>query len=240
MKIILDIDDLSPSMPNVDLILKLKEHYPKLKITAFTIPADTRTFNDSRDKEDFSKVYDQWAAILKENPWIEIAPHGFFHNAGEMLCDEEKAKQIILAGENLFKHYEIPFVKIFKAPKWQMSPAAYTVLRDMGYMVAIDRNNPIVPITGLKTYKYSWSFEEPFPKNEKIVKGHGHMVGMENAIDFSFTNLLNMPDDAEFLTVSEYMEQYEHLFSKQQNGQQIIPNTPAEQIFRGKGTQRLG
>ena len=80
MKIILDIDDLSPSIPNMDLILKLKEHYPKLKITAFTIPADTRTFNDSRDKEDFSKVYDQWAAILKENPWIEIAPHRFFPN----------------------------------------------------------------------------------------------------------------------------------------------------------------
>ncbi|MAG44714.1 hypothetical protein CL633_02390 [bacterium] len=219
--IIIDLDDYCLTSPNFNYILRLKSHFPKFKITLFTVPLDP-TIMTARNT---MKQYVDWAKMLQEyQDWIEIVPHGFMHNKGEMLVEYQQAKDIIKASENMFtqvkfrekrflighknKKYklDIPYKKIFKAPKWEMSDDAYRAARDMGYVIGVDRNQPSPKIENLNTYKYNWSIEEPFPEDYMVVKGHGHMVGMNNDLALCYENLLKMPTDAVFMTISEYLK----------------------------------
>ena len=222
-KIVLDMDDYSVSCPNFELLMKLKEHFPSFKVTLFTIPLDMMLLSDKIKMPQFLS----WVEMLKEyQDWVEIAVHGFIHDKKEMLVDYKRAKLTLKASENMMTQikkkekvrfigsrnkkykFDIPYKKIFKAPGWQMSDDAYKAARDMGYVVAIDRNKPSPEIENLKTYKYNWSIEEPFPEDFRIIKGHGHMYGMQNDLQACYQNLLTLPTDAEFLFISEYLKLY--------------------------------
>jgi len=220
--LILDLDDFSLSSPNFEYLLKLKEHFPNFKVTLFTVPVDQTIL---AGQVDLGK-YQEWSKMLNEyKDWIEIAVHGFTHAQNEMMVEYDQAIKILKASENMFKEIRfkekrfffgkkwkkykinVPYKKIFKAPRWQMSPDAYRACRDKGYIVGIDRNQATPNIKDMTYYKYNWSIEEPFPKDYRIVKGHGHISGMANDLSLCYENLLNMPTNAKFLFISEYYDE---------------------------------
>lgn len=200
-KFILDFDDLMPIIPGIDALFILKEHYPNFKCTCFT-PA----FSSSVWKNQLSvKKLKEWFKVIHQYNWIEIAPHGFVHEKGEcMISDKKSAIKMIDVIERVFKESGTPFVKVFKAPFWQMSKEFEEALFEKGYTVAIDRNNPIF-YTEAPKYIWSWSIDEPLPKYHTI-KGHGHLHGTNNGLDVCLSNLLKIPTDSEFLTVGEYLK----------------------------------
>lgn len=199
---IIDFDDYSPIKPGHELLVKLKEHFPNFKCTCFTPAFNLKVFTREVSIEKFK----QWGKLVAEcQDWIEIAPHGFAHLRGEWLTKDKKQLEIMIkATENVFKQLGIKFVKIFKAPHWEISKEGEEVLKERGYILAIDRNRPVIH-TDIPTYVFNWSIDEPIPQYP-IVKGHGHIWGTPNGLDRCFPNLLKLPQNAEFLTVSEYLE----------------------------------
>jgi len=200
---IIDLDDFSSLKPGEVQLTKMKEHFPDFKVTLFTTPFDKKYILNQAPVQ---KLYD-WGKLVEANKdWMEIAVHGFAHERGEcMVKDKKEAEILIKAAENVFKKIGVSFVKIFKAPFWEMNEPFEQVLHDMGYVKAIDRNNPIVH-TDIPTYTWSWSIETPIP-DYHTVKGHGHVVGTNNGIDKELPNLLKLPIDTDFQFISEYLEE---------------------------------
>ena len=204
--IIVDVDDLSPSKPGLDMLLAVKDHLPNFKVTCFTPAMDQGIIK----KQVTIEKVEEWTTLLKKYPWIEIAPHGFLHIEHEMEVNYADANKIIDGCEHMFDKIKLPYVKIWKSPYWQTSLDCYMALRDRGYVVAIDKNQPIPNISGLKYYVFNKSLEEPFTKTEpEIVKWHGHVGGtFYNDISWCAASLSTTPTDAKFLTISEYLELY--------------------------------
>ena len=200
---IVDFDDLSCTTPGMDLLFKLKEHFPNFKCTCFT-PAfhkDLMTKKVSVDK------FKEWGKIIIDNPWIEVAPHGFAHYENEWMISDKRMLNVMMdATENCLGNFlGIPFVKIFKFPHWKGSKEAEEVLLERGYTLAIDRNNPKT-YTNIKTYIWNWSIDDiPVPKYHTI-KAHGHIWLTNNGLDSCYPNLLKIPTNAEFKTISEYLK----------------------------------
>lgn len=226
-KIVLELDDYCVSNLPFDQLTSLKEHYPNLKVTLFTIPYDMNL----QTRFTVDKL-EEWAELTKKFDWIEIAVHGFNHEQEEFILPYDKATKRLKAAEKILSEFtttevrkniwfgpdwmkkkkrkiklDIPYVKVFRAPRWQMSKEAYEAVRDMGYTVCTDRNQPKPDIPGMRQYRFNWSIEEPFPQDLEVVKGHGHIAAnMDNDLHVCYQNLLTMPADAEFMFVSEYLD----------------------------------
>lgn len=223
-RIVIEMDDLNFSSIELKYLIQIREHIPQFKVTCFTIPMHPWLMEDTKRFEQ----YKLWTDMLKDNSdWLEIAVHGYMHDKSEMVTSYENAKTNILASQRMFTkfkvqekrrffgskwvHYktEVPYVKVFKGAGWMMSTEAYEAARDLGYTVAVDRNQPKPTVPGLKMYRYNWSIEEPFPQDFAVIKGHGHMLGMGNDLAMNYQKLLqDLPTDAEYLTVSEYLKLY--------------------------------
>jgi len=201
--IVLDIDDYSLLRNRWDLMLELKEHYPNLKLSLFTIPFDvqyegTRQFSIMRDKQ---------LKKLKDNlDWIQIIPHGLTHMPREFeKADRVTTKLALKSIDEAFKKDGIPYQKGFKAPFWLWNQDVVDVLNEEGWFGATDRNQPDMLKTDIN-YIYNWDLKDQFPKDQEIVKGHGHMtLPSENALENVFTNLLKMPTDVEFKFVTDLL-----------------------------------
>jgi hypothetical protein len=190
-----------PITPGLEQLVTMKEHYPNFKCTCFT-PAFCSLVWKKQLSVD--KVKD-WFRMLKQYPWIEIAPHGFVHAKGECMTNRKDAIKMIDIIETVFKESETPFVKVFKAPHWQMSKEFEQVLYERGYTIAIDRNNP-VSHTDAPKYIWNWSTDEPI-SDYPIIKAHGHMYETNNGLDTCLSNLLKIPTDVIFQTVGEYLNE---------------------------------
>lgn len=218
--VVLDFDDLDISTLEIELLIKLREHIPHFKVSMFTVPIHKWLMEDEKRFEQLML----WMEALKDMDWMEICLHGFMHDKTEMMVNYDRAKATIKSAERAFTSFKVqrpmrffgkrwiryepnlPYKKIFKAPGWQMSREAYEAARDLGYVVATDRNNPDPEIEGLKTYRFNWSIEEPYPHEYKVVKGHGHVVGMANSLTLNYDKLLReLPQEAEYMTISEYL-----------------------------------
>ena len=151
------------------------------------------------------KLY-RWGELMREElDWVEIALHGFAHLRGEWTIHDKKKIEIqIRATENIFNKIGIPFQRIFKAPFWEWSKETEEVLKDRGYVLAIDRNSPKTH-TDIPTYVWSWSIDTPLPEYHTI-KGHGHMHGTSNGVNVCYNKLLKLPQDANYKFISEYLE----------------------------------
>ena len=201
---ILDFDDLSFTKPGIEYLHKMKEHYPDFRCTAFTPAFDIGVFMKKVSIEKFK----QWGELLQETKdWIEIAPHGFAHLRGECLTDDrQKWETLLNAIEHTFEQIGVDFVKVFKAPYWEISKVGEEILKERGYVLAIDRNNPKT-LTDIPTYVWNWSIDEmPIPKYHTI-KGHGHVYLTNNGLDSCLPNLLKIPKGTKFITVSEYLKE---------------------------------
>ena len=206
---VFSVDDFGFMLPGLDDLIRLKKIYPNFKVTCFTIPMPKEFFHPGNVKYLKTSKLKKWAKMINSYNWMEIAIHGFAHTKWEMDDSYANCEVLLDAVENLFKEIGLKYKKIFKAPYWQYSYDALVLLKNRGYIVALDRNHPKTVPDGLETYYYNWSVEEPLPK-EEIIKGHGHTLsrGVANGLDKCYDNIIkNIPVDAEFRFVSEIVEQ---------------------------------
>lgn len=203
-KISLDFHDFSILNNRFDLLLQLKEHFPKLKVSMFTIP-----FDYENEKTGVHIYKDDFLKTLKENlDWIQLIPHGLSHIPREFeKCDRWTMKLSLEAIDEVFKKDGLPYVKGFCAPYWLWNQEVVDVLNEEGWWGAIDRNQPDM-ITPNNYYQYNSSIDEQFwidpPENLKL---HGHMSAPStNGMEDCFLNLMKMPRDYEFVFVTEMLE----------------------------------
>jgi hypothetical protein len=205
--ICLDMDDFSVLNNKLDLLLKLKEAYPNLKVSMFTIPCDVAYESNF----DAKLVRDRALAKVKENlDWIEIIPHGLTHMPREFeKCTYELMKdKVIPAIDEAFKKDGLPYVKGFKAPYWLWNDEVIRALDDAGWWGAIDRKVRNIKKTK-RFYVFTHTINELFYNSTcDLLKLHGHITsGMPDNLDLCLTNLFKMPSDAEFKFASELVEE---------------------------------
>ncbi len=210
LKVVMDVDDFGFLLPGYDDLIRLKESLPNLKITCFTIPMDKNFFNSQNSKHFKWESYKKWADIVNKMDWIEIALHGFAHVHHECDTTYEQSVTLLKAVEKTWERVGLEYVKLIKAPYWQMSYDFMIACRDMGYTVAIDRNHMRPVPKDLKTYIFNWSFEEALPLEVNPIKGHGHFVGNnKNNISDTLSNILvQLPKETQFMFVSDYLKKY--------------------------------
>ena len=203
-KVVLEFDDFSILNNRFDLLFKLREHYPNLKVTMFMIP-----FHAEHEVGPSNIFLQDALDTLKLNlDWIQIIPHGITHTDREFeKADKTSMLLSIKAITDLWELQGIPFVKGFKAPQWLWNQDVVDVLDKKGWFGAVDRNQPDM-IKTKKYYMYNFNIDEPFSYSDmELLKLHGHITSTEkNDFDKCFLNLMKLPADAEFHFVTDYLE----------------------------------
>lgn len=204
-KVALSFDDFSLINNRFDLLFKLKEHFPKMKVTMFMIP-----FHAACEFGSSHIFRESGLKTLKDNlDWIQIVPHGLMHMEKEFEKADATATRLALkAIDGVFKKDGIPYVKGFKAPQWLWNQDVVDVLDKEGWFGAIDRNQPGMLKTK-KFYTYNYRTNEPFKYSPlDVIKLHGHIgADMDNDLDKSLINLIkNIPVDAEFHYITDFLE----------------------------------
>jgi len=204
----LDLHDFSVLRSRMDLLLKLKEHFPGFKVSLFTIPFDYE-FELTTLKLQRPALLTQIQANLS---WMEIIPHGITHTFGEFETADKQTMRMYLdsiegeLGKDGFTKVEHGFC----APNWLWSQAVVDVLNEKGWWGAVDRNQPQM-LTPKRFYRYSHSLEEPFwLSTSDTLKLHGHMTAPSlNNLEDCFLNLFRLPPDTSFVFASELVETHE-------------------------------
>lgn len=197
--ICLDLHDFSIVNNRLYLLYKLKEYFPKFKVSLFTIPIDEKKdWGPSLLREDFLKE-------IKTLDWIQIIPHGYNHNSNrEMMLSYEEFKALLPKIEEEFKKAGLPYEKGFCAPHWRWTEGVAQVLDEQGWWGAIDpRQDKPRP---KRFYAYSHKLDEPFWEAKGDLKLHGHIFGTKNDLGRCFNNLLKLPRDTEFGFVTDFLE----------------------------------
>lgn len=131
--IIFDIDDISEKT-DLSLLYELKKIIPELKVTLFTILANSSI--------DFLKE-------LSSKDWIELALHGYNHQYKECLkWDIEKTNKVLIQAESTGC-----FVKGFRAPYWAIKQEVHQVLKERGWWVADQPYNKTIRPNGCLIYE---------------------------------------------------------------------------------------
>ena len=202
MKICLDLHDFSVVNNRLDLLLKLKEHFPGFKISLFTVATDVSAdWGPYRIREDFLKE------IKKHLDWIQIIPHGLNHDKGLEFCDYSTFKNNILpAIKEAFDKDELPFEKGFCAPHWKWSEGVVRALDERGWWGAVDRNQPNM-LSTKKFYRWTHSLHEQYyPSNADTLKLHGHTYGLHNDLGRCFNGLLKLPQSVKWHFATDFLE----------------------------------
>jgi len=203
-KVCLDIDDGSVLRTRYDLLDKLKEHFPKLKVTLFWIPWDFE-YETSKFRIQREELLERIKANLD---WIQLVPHGLMHIEKEFLnVDRQLMKDSLKAIDEAMKKDGLPYEKGFKAPYWLWNQSVVDVLDEKGWWGATDRNQPQMLKTK-KNYIYTHSIEEPFYlSNSDELALHAHMRAPSiNNIEDQFLNLIKMDPEYEFVYASEFVK----------------------------------
>lgn len=203
----LDLHDFSILRNRFDLLLTLKEHYPEMKVSLFTIPYDyAYEMAELRVIKD-----DALNKILVNKDWLEFIPHGITHMPEEFVkADSEVMESYI---ENIIPEMvksglpEDRIVKGFCAPQWLWNPEVVSALNKHGWWGAVDRNQPQMARPN-KYYVYTHSINEPFwLSKQKLIKLHGHIsLPSENNLEENLLKLLKMPQKANWKFASELTE----------------------------------
>jgi hypothetical protein len=201
----LDFDDFSILNNRLDLLLRLKESYPRLKVSLFTIPYDVAYEKDVAGRLLRDKTLEE---IKKHLDWMELIPHGLTHfpKEFEKCTYDTMTNHIFKAIDEIFKKDGLTYVKGFKAPYWLWNEEVVRALDEKGWWGAIDKNQKMIKTK--KFYSYTHSIDEPYSKaiGVDIIKLHGHITPSGNGIERCFSNLFKMDPDAEFKFASELIE----------------------------------
>jgi len=121
--IIFTLDDFFETNNNLGLLEAIKEQSPGMKVTLFTEPAHCSY---------------EWLKDLKEKyDWMEFAVHGWEHDVkdGPVECLHWTYDDTIKHLKMVEEKFPGIFVKIFKAPGWQINDEVYRALKDLDYGV---------------------------------------------------------------------------------------------------------
>lgn|SRR3990167_1570092 len=202
MKATISLDDFSAVNCRLELLFSLKDYFNNFKISMFTVPVDKRRdWGSSLIREDNLQ-------IIKNNlDWIQIIPHGLFHNGSEMMdCDYFTFKQNIMpAIKEAFEKDGLFFVGGFKSPHWRWTEGVVRALDEEGWWGAIDRDK-VMPCTK-RYYKYNFLLNEPFYDSDKDLKLHGHVYGTKNDLGRCFNNLIKLPRDTDWHFVTDFLSE---------------------------------
>lgn len=203
----LDLHDFSILRNRFDLLLTLKDHYPEMKVSLFTIPYDYMY-----ELSDIKIMKEDALNKINENrDWLEFIPHGLTHIPKEFeKADRETMEAYV---KNVIPEMvksglpEDRIVKGFCAPQWLWNQEVIEVLDQYGWWGGIDRNQPGLPKTK-KYYRYSHSIAEPYwLSNQPVIKLHGHMSAPDlNNLEDCLLRLLKLPYKADWKFVSELVE----------------------------------
>ena len=170
--IVFDLDDWCDAhagwaLPLLDTLYR--ESQGRLKVTLFTIPAQT-------DEETL--------VLCTARPWLELAVHGWNHTPGECLTwDIECTKQVLGAALATGVQHEEddPIYKpLFKAPYWQAAPEVYEALADCGWAVAAHPRDAQRLPGRLRRYVLAPDHRVGAPHTLlPIVQAHGHVQDVE-------------------------------------------------------------
>lgn len=191
MKVLFDLDDLSPRNTQLSLLEELKEHFPKFKVTMFMVPWEIRLGEPTPITDERFKPFCD--ALIKGSDWIEVAVHGLTHAPEEFkTLGYEEAKKRIMVAEKMIINRGIPYTKLFKAPYWLLTKGGKEAAEELGFTVAEDGY-------------YDWNIKDPLPRKKGDLIAHGHVQNvMGNGLEESYYRLLELPADTEFGFLSEH------------------------------------
>lgn len=199
MKIAIEYDDFSAVNHGLPYLETMKEHFPDFKVTLFTVPWEVRYCKNIQDSapltlEKFKPVVD---AVNKAD-WIEIALHGLTHAPMEFAeLSYEGAMKRLTVGMKMFQNAGVKnFVKIFKAPQWEISAEAKQAAIDMGFKVVEDGY-----------YNWSLANDEPNADAKEPIIAHGHVQDVcDNGLEETMHRILKLPPDTEFIFLSDILK----------------------------------
>ena len=201
MKISLDLHDFSVLNNRMELLFRLRDHFPGFKVSLFTVP------NDIKSDWGFSTIRDKPLKVIKDNlDWMQLIPHGLNHAGSEMRnCDNNTFRlNVIPKIKQAFDRDGLPFVEGFCPPHWKWSQGVVKALNEAGWWGAIDRNKPNMFATK-RFYRYSHNIDELL--EGELLKLHGHVYGTKNDLGECFGNLLTLPTDAEWHFITNFIEE---------------------------------
>lgn len=128
-RVILDFDDLCDDNDPYDALIRLHKRDPNFKVTLFAIP--TRCSPELLAKYRFI------------SDWCQLAVHGWRHARHECLGWTSEETQDKL--QRSLDIYPV-FVKLFKAPNWEVDNEVYAGCKAAGFAIADHiRNIEILP-----------------------------------------------------------------------------------------------
>jgi len=133
---ILDLDDFAQDAESnaMNWLVAFKCKYPLFKVTLFTI---LKRWDRSMLKR------------LHEFEFLEFAAHGYTHVSNTEVLDWDRKMWF-----DILADYESMgiFAKVFKAPNWEMSQLGYHVLHELGWAVAVRKEQIKDVPKGMKFY----------------------------------------------------------------------------------------
>ena len=190
MKVCLGLHDFRTTS-NLDLLLKLKEHFLDFKVSLFTIPMSGK------------------AELEKHLDWMQFIPHGLYHGPREALeWDYAHFKhEVVPAIEAAFKENELPLTRGFAAPHWRWSNGVVKALDDLEWFGCISPARPGM-LSTQRFYTYDYPIDEPFYNTPgDVLRLHGHITTTRNALGPCFDNLMKLPKDVEWRYVTDFLEE---------------------------------
>ncbi len=142
-----------------DQLLRLKELNPKFKATLFAIPAEM--------------TMELLGWCQRNSSWIELAVHGFFHSSNYE-CEKMGYKDFDFLMGAFSAIINKNFVRVFRAPGWQISDDCLKWLADHDWIVADQDYNDARRPLNLKSYVYSDSTKTFRAAGNPVEAYHGH------------------------------------------------------------------
>ncbi len=176
-----------------DQLNRLKELNPKFRTTLFAIPGE------------MTMELIGWCQQNKD--WIELAVHGFFHSSNYE-CEKMTYDEMDFYISSFSPLINGNFVKVFRAPGWQISDGCIKWLRDHNWIIADQAYNDDRRPLDLKSYVYNDNDKTYRAAGSKVEAYHGHTwnVGW-NGIYEDYDKVEGLVKDCEeFKFVSEMFE----------------------------------
>lgn len=173
--LVLDYDDYHWQSPEncLDTVKEMISRVPEIKISLFTpslyhgkpLEADWAWCEETRE-------------LIKAGR-IVLAVHGTEHETSEYEnIDEAEAREKLLTAEKMFMNADLPFVRAFKAPHWQIGEGTMKALRRLGYSHAYlheDTKHLMELETPVRRVFYNWNLLDAAPPEDvDVIIGHGH------------------------------------------------------------------
>jgi len=181
---VFDWDDQCDEWDALPFLDELKKLNSKFKANLFVIPKKTSI-----------KLFKE----MKKRDWIQIIPHGYWHN-DNWECEKWTKIKMLRYIDKMLLPYKKYFVNGFKAPGWQISDGCYEGLLERGWWVMDQaRLNDRRPAK-LKVF---------LADNTNSIHYHGHTHDVcHNGIEESMDNLRKLiPTVDKFDFISEVVKE---------------------------------